>query len=119
MNTVAVSQRTGFTVRQLQYMDERGVVCPEIKRHARIYRPAQVRFLFLLRRLVDKGFMVRQVIGMLRQVDADLQRSRARWLVTDGVNYQLHPSTKDAWLNLYYAARPCVLIDIPSVKEMA
>jgi hypothetical protein len=56
---------------------------------------------------------------MLRQVDADLQRSRARWLVTDGVNYQLHPSRKDAWLNLYYAARPCVLIDIPSVKEMA
>jgi DNA-binding transcriptional MerR regulator len=58
MNTVAVSQRTGFTVRQLQYMDERGVVVPEIKRHARIYRPAQVRFLFLLRRLVDKGFLV-------------------------------------------------------------
>lgn len=64
-STKQVAQRTGATIRQLQWWDEKEIIKPEIRGRRRYYSPDQVAEAQLLVKLFDKGVSLQKSRGVV------------------------------------------------------
>jgi DNA-binding transcriptional MerR regulator len=93
---------TGITPRQLQWWDERGVVCPRREGHRRLYSMNQVTEVAVICELRRKGFSLQSVRKVLRFLDREIKRGLAEivsrnseyHLLTDGKRLYLETSAK-------------------------
>src|SRR3954451_3027530 len=63
---------TGITARQLQWWDERGVVCPERECRNRIYSMADLAEVSVICELRDKGFSLQRIRKIIRSLQREL-----------------------------------------------
>ena len=97
-----VVELTGITARQLQWMDERGIVVPGREGHNRVYSEADLTEVAVICQLRRKGFSlqrVRKVMEILRREFgnrlADTVRGASEFhLLTDGERVYLETSPR-------------------------
>ena len=97
-----VVELTGITARQLQWMDERGIVVPEREGHNRVYSEADLTEIAVICQLRRKGFSlprVRKVMEILQREFgnrlADTVRGASEYhLLTDGDRVYLETSPR-------------------------
>ena len=102
-----VVERTGITLRQLQWWDERGIVVPERAGRRRLYSMADVVEVAVICELRRKGFSLQRV----RKVMRFLQREFGKRLVetvSGGSEYHLLTDGK----HIYLETSPQQVIDV-------
>jgi DNA-binding transcriptional MerR regulator len=96
---VAFAART--TVRNLQWWDETGVVCPEQYGHRRFYTESQLEYVMIVAELRRQGMRldyVRAMLDRIRERDDDIEARPRGWIVTDGVEVKIHRNSRSAML---------------------
>jgi len=88
---------TGITPRQLQWWDERGVVCPEREGRNRIYSMADLAAVSVICELRDKGFSLQRIRKIMRFLQRELGR-RLVETVSAGSEYHLLTDGKKVFL---------------------
>ena len=74
------------TMRQLQWWDDRGILCPE-RDGRRLYSPHEACIAMLYQELHERGLLLhafRRVVKEIRRQRAVLPDKSRRWLLTDG-----------------------------------
>lgn len=79
-STNEIARISGVSLRQLQFWDEQGVLCPRHEGHARVYDHRDALRLIVIAELRRKGISLQKI----RKVTADGIPSKSRWLATDG-----------------------------------
>lgn len=85
--TTQVARIATVTLRQLQWWDEQGIVCPPMEGHRRLYDPSQVFAALLFRELRTRGFSLqatRRVWAQMQKRNFVLPNEQHRWLLTNG-----------------------------------
>ena len=88
---------TGITARQLQWWDERGVVCPEREGRNRIYSMADLAEVSVICELRDKGFSLQRIRKIMRFLQREFGR-RLVETVSAGSEYHLLTDGKKIYL---------------------
>src|ERR1700751_1286236 len=83
-----VMARTGITARQLQWWDERGIVCPAREGHRRIYSRDDLAEVAVICDLRRRGFSLQKIRSVIRYVQKELG-SRLVETVTAASEYHL------------------------------
>ena len=85
LKTSEVQKITGLSLRQLQWWDERGYVCPKKERHRRLYDDRSVRALIVLAALKAKGAYQRDALKIIGDdfwwVVARIPSASTGWIV--------------------------------------
>ncbi len=113
-----VCQIARVTPRQLQWWDERQIVCPTRSGHKRIYRCQDVIAVLVATELRRKGLSLQKVRKVLRFVQREMdppQHSalvdrQDSYLVTDGKSVYLESDRKSIIERLKGARRPMLLV---------
>jgi DNA-binding transcriptional MerR regulator len=92
-----VATLTGITARQLQWWDERRVVCPEREGRNRIYSMADLAEVTVICELRDKGFSLQRIRKIMRFLQRELGR-RLVETVSAGSEYHLLTDGKKIFL---------------------
>jgi len=88
---------TRITARQLQWWDERGVVCPEREGRNRIYSMADLAEVSVICELRDKGFSLQRIRKIMRFLQREFGR-RLVETVSAGSEYHLLTDGKKIFL---------------------
>jgi len=130
ISTTTVARFTGVSLRQLQWWDEQGHICPMKIGHARSYTPRQAFQVILLAQISrarSTSWRERKRVGRLRPVMDVIRaasKSDLRWLL---VKYPFASATGDLGYRLMGAAfdvlqsivgEPIVVFDLDSVREL-
>ena len=78
-----VIRLTGITPRQLQWWDERGVVCPDREGHRRLYSLNQLTEMAVICELRRKGFSLQGVRKVMRFLDREFGKGLAEIMSHD------------------------------------
>ena len=113
-----VIRLTGITPRQLQWWDERGVVCPDREGHRRLYSLNQLSEMAVICELRRKGFSLQKIRRVLRFLQREmgkrlaevLDQSSDLHLVTDGKTIYLEEQRERIIDILKNAKQPMFLV---------
>jgi DNA-binding transcriptional MerR regulator len=112
----AVSQSAGITLRQLQWWDERNLVCPALAHGRRIYGPrelAEVRLIAALRQKKISLQKCRLILGRLRRDGIRIDGRHMYLLVDDRQRVTVERSPKRICDVIARTAGAMVLVEIP------
>jgi DNA-binding transcriptional MerR regulator len=113
----AVSRSAGITLRQLQWWDERNLVCPAQTHGRRIYGPRELAEVRLIAALRQKKISLQKchlIMGRLRRDGIRIDRNKTAYLVIDDhqrVTVENHP--KRVCDVMARSAGPMILVEIP------
>ncbi len=119
MNTAQVAKAANVSFRQLQWWDERGIVCPSQGGHKRDYSDAEVRSVMILSDLRRRGFPLRMARLALK-VKAKVAIMPGEYLIGEIRGKWTHQTTEGgAMTAALKAIGPVVIIQIPEVPVIA
>ncbi len=102
-----VVQRTGITLRQLQWWDERGVVVPVREGHRRLYSLEDLTEVAVICELRQRGFSLQRVRRVLRFLQREFGKRLAE-TVSASSDYHLLTDGR----TLYLETSPRQIVDI-------
>src|SRR5580704_19499172 len=102
-----VAKLTGTTLRQLQWLDERGIVAPAREGHRRVYSIRDLTEVALIGELRHRGFSLQRVRKVMRFLQKEFGKRLAE-TVSSGSEYHLLTDGK----TLYLETSPRQIIDI-------
>jgi DNA-binding transcriptional MerR regulator len=113
-----VARIARVTLRQLQWWDERKVVCPEHQGHRRLYSPEQVVEVTVIAELRRKGFSLQKIRRVLRYLQREMGRRLGEvlspqsvlHLLTDGKSIYLEDDNQRIIDILKNARQPMFLV---------
>jgi DNA-binding transcriptional MerR regulator len=113
-----VVARTGITLRQLQWWDERGIVSPQREGHRRLYSMEDLAEVAVICELRRRGFALQRVRKVMRFLQREFSKrlaetvsgTSAYHLLTDGTNLYLETSAKQIVDILKNARQPMLAI---------
>lgn len=114
INSLITSQRTGFTLRQLDWMDRTGVVKCARQKGTRMYGSLEIETLQVMRRLRDKGLTAQRVRRLAAQIKKNVQARDVKWVVVDdlGKGISFHREQVNAWSRVLQSNRPMLLVEV-------
>ena len=102
-----VARIAGVSLRQLQWWDERNVVCPLQEGHRRIYRQQEVVEVSVIAELRRKGFSLQKIRRVLKFLQKEMGKRLADAVAE---NSDIHLITDGK--NIYLEDRPDRIIDV-------
>lgn len=119
-SSMQVAEIAGVTLRQVQWWDERNVVCPRHEAHRRVYNPKEVIEITVIAELRRKGFSlqkIRNVLDFIKREMGDRIRSARNpnaelILLTDGKRVFLEDSNAAIVRILKNSPRAMCLVSI-------
>lgn len=109
MRSNQVVRETGFSLRQLQWLDEKGIVSPSIDRTRRNYSPEDLRRLQIIKAVREKGFSLAFATRVMRAVE----ECPVPYVVTDGRMFGLCNSLHFAATRVMEFRRLSTIISVP------
>ena len=115
-----VAARTGITLRQLQWWDERGIVVPARRGHKRVYSLEDLSEIAVICELRERGFPLQKVRNVVRFLHREFGKRLAEiaigasdyHLLTDGTRLYLETSAQQIVDILRNARQPMLTICI-------
>jgi DNA-binding transcriptional MerR regulator len=115
-----VAERTGITLRQLQWWDEQGIVVPARRGHRRIYSLEDLSEIAVICELRQRGFPLQRVRNVVRFLQCEFGKRLAETvtgasdyhLLTDGTRLYLETSAQQIVDILKNARQPMLTICI-------
>lgn len=115
-----VAARTGITLRQLQWWDERGIVVPARRGHRRVYSLEDLSEIAVICELRQRGFPLQRVRNVVRFLQREFGKRLAETvagtsdyhLLTDGTCLYLETSAQQIVDILKNARQPMLAICI-------
>lgn len=113
-----VSEIAGVSLRQIQWWDERKVVCPRHQGHRRVYVASEVIEITVIAELRRKGFSLQKIRRVLRFMQREIGKRLSEvmhggcelHLVTDGKSIHLEGHQEQIILILKKAHQPMCLV---------
>ncbi len=113
-----VAARTGITLRQLQWWDERGIVIPAREGHRRVYSMEDLAEVAVICELRRRGFALQRVRKVMRFLQREFSKRLAETvsgaseyhLLTDGTHLYLETSARQIVDLLKNARQPLLAI---------
>jgi DNA-binding transcriptional MerR regulator len=113
-----VARVAGVSLRQLQWWDEQGVVCPGHSGHKRLYQPEEVIEVAVIAELRRKGFSLQKIRRVLKFLQKEMgkrlfdsiQNGAEIHLLTDGKNIYLEDNDKRIVNLLKNARQPMIAV---------
>lgn len=104
-----VIRKFRVTHRQLQHWHERGVICPEIRGHRRVYGPAELLQVAIVAQLRRKGLSLQKSRRVLRIAGATPPFS---FIVTDGRNIEFTHTEHGVLVAAARLRKPAYIVDV-------
>lgn len=102
-----VVRLTGITPRQLQWWDERGIVCPRREGHRRIYDFEDLAEVAVISQLRRKGFSLQRIRRVVRFLEREFSKRLAETVSGDSEYHLLSDGS-----SLYLETSPQQIVDI-------
>jgi DNA-binding transcriptional MerR regulator len=124
-NSSQVVELTGITARQLQWMDERGIVVPTRDGHRRLYSLEDLAEIAVICELRRRGFSLQRVRKVIRFLQKELGRRLVETtatnsevhLLTDGKNIFLEDSERGVIDILKNSRQPMLTMSLSDAVE--
>jgi DNA-binding transcriptional MerR regulator len=124
-NSNQVVELTGITARQLQWMDERGIVVPTREGHRRLYSLEDLAEIAVICELRRRGFSLQRVRKVIRFLQKELGRRLVETtatnsevhLLTDGKNIFLEDSERGVIDILKNSRQPMLTMSLSDAVE--
>lgn len=124
-NSSQVVELTGITARQLQWMDERGIVVPTREGHRRLYSLEDLAEIAVICELRRRGFSLQRVRKVIRFLQKELGRRLVETtatnsevhLLTDGKNIFLEDSERGVIDILKNSRQPMLTMSLSDAVE--
>jgi len=124
-NSNQVVELTGITARQLQWMDERGIVVPTRDGHRRLYSLEDLAEIAVICELRRRGFSLQRVRKVIRFLQKELGRRLVETtasnsevhLLTDGKNIFLEDSERGVIDVLKNSRQPMLTMSLSDAVE--
>jgi DNA-binding transcriptional MerR regulator len=124
-NSNQVVELTGITARQLQWMDERGIVVPTRDGHRRLYSLEDLAEIAVICELRRRGFSLQRVRKVIRFLQKELGRRLVETtatnsevhLLTDGKNIFLEDSERGVIDILKNSRQPMLTMSLSDAVE--
>ena len=119
-SSLEVSEIAEVSLRQLQWWDERKVVCPQHEGHRRVYFAAEVIEITVIAELRRKGFSLQKIRRVLRFLQREMGKRLAEvmepestmHLITDGKSIYLEDKHERIIDILKNASQPMFLVSV-------
>lgn len=123
LSSEQVCEVAGVSARQLQWFDEKGVVCPLHIGHRRQYQSHEVLAILVLTEIRRRGLSLqrsRKIIARFLADAADVHKRLYRYLLIEMKGSRVVAeafNSEDSVLATLPERGPCILVDVASLRE--